>query len=416
MDIPKIFVMVGQSKNKIIGVTKMFRGIDFYEIDELLTEEERLIRNSVREFLEKEVVPVVVEAWHREEPINFREIGRNFGKIGMLGTFIPEEYGCPGMNYTSFGLICQEVERVDSALRSFVAVTSGLVMFPIWKYGSEEQKREYLPKLAKGEIIGCFGMTEPNVGSDPGSMETTARKEGNQWILNGSKTWISEAGIADVAIIWAKDVSDGKIKGFIVEKGIKGFKQSKITRKGSMRAGDVGELYLKDCKIPEENRLPKAVGLRTALSCLDQARFGISWGAIGAAMDCYETALNYSKNRKQFGAPIASYQLIQAKLVNMFTEITKGQLVAWRLGRLMDEGKATPEQISFAKRDNVRLARFCAKTAREILGANGISLDYSPIRHMANIESVYTYEGTDEIHTLILGRHITGIQAFKREL
>ncbi|MCS7119044.1 MAG: acyl-CoA dehydrogenase [Archaeoglobaceae archaeon] len=394
----------------------MFRGIDFYEIDELLTEEERLIRNSVREFLEKEVVPVVVEAWHREEPINFREIGRNFGKIGMLGTFIPEEYGCPGMNYTSFGLICQEVERVDSALRSFVAVTSGLVMFPIWKYGSEEQKREYLPKLAKGEIIGCFGMTEPNVGSDPGSMETTARKEGNQWILNGSKTWISEAGIADVAIIWAKDVSDGKIKGFIVEKGIKGFKQSKITRKGSMRAGDVGELYLKDCKIPEENRLPKAVGLRTALSCLDQARFGISWGAIGAAMDCYETALNYSKNRKQFGAPIASYQLIQAKLVNMFTEITKGQLVAWRLGRLMDEGKATPEQISFAKRDNVRLARFCAKTAREILGANGISLDYSPIRHMANIESVYTYEGTDEIHTLILGRHITGIQAFKREL
>ncbi|MEM0022221.1 MAG: acyl-CoA dehydrogenase [Archaeoglobaceae archaeon] len=394
----------------------MFRGIDFYNIDELLTEEERLVRNSVREFLEKEVAPLVAEAWHREEPIDFRKIGKKFGELGMLGSFIPEEYGCPGMNYTSFGLICQEVERVDSALRSFVAVTSGLVMFPIWKYGSEEQKKKYLPKLARGEIIGCFGMTEPNVGSDPASMETTARKDGDDWILNGTKTWISEAEIADIAIVWARDVSDGKIKGFVVERGTKGFKQSAITKKGSMRAGDVGELYLSDCRVPEENRLPNAVGLRTALSCLDQARFGISWGAIGAAMDCYETALNYAKNRKQFGAPIASYQLVQAKLVDMFTEITKGQLVAWRLGRLMDQGKATAEQISFAKRNNVRVARFCARTAREILGANGISLDYSPIRHMANIESVYTYEGTDDIHTLILGRLITGIQAFRREL
>ncbi|MEM1593010.1 MAG: acyl-CoA dehydrogenase [Archaeoglobaceae archaeon] len=394
----------------------MFRGIDFYNIDELLTEEERLVRNSVREFLEKEVAPLVAEAWHREEPLDFRKIGKKFGELGMLGSFIPEEYGCPGMNYTSFGLICQEVERVDSALRSFVAVTSGLVMFPIWKYGSEEQKKKYLPKLARGEIIGCFGMTEPNVGSDPASMETTARKDGDDWILNGTKTWISEAEIADIAIVWARDVSDGKIKGFVVERGTKGFKQSAITKKGSMRAGDVGELYLSDCRVPEENRLPNAVGLRTALSCLDQARFGISWGAIGAAMDCYETALNYAKNRKQFGAPIASYQLVQAKLVDMFTEITKGQLVAWRLGRLMDQGKATAEQISFAKRNNVRVARFCARTAREILGANGISLDYSPIRHMANIESVYTYEGTDDIHTLILGRLITGIQAFRREL
>ncbi|MEM3928010.1 MAG: acyl-CoA dehydrogenase [Archaeoglobaceae archaeon] len=394
----------------------MFRGVDFYNIDELLTEEERLVRNSVREFLEKEVAPLVAEAWHREEPIDFRKIGKKFGELGMLGSFIPEEYGCPGMNYTSFGLICQEVERVDSALRSFVAVTSGLVMFPIWKYGSEEQKKKYLPKLARGEIIGCFGMTEPNVGSDPASMETTARKDGDDWILNGTKTWISEAEIADIAIVWAKDVSDGKIKGFVVERGTKGFKQSAITKKGSMRAGDVGELYLSDCRVPEENRLPNAVGLRTALSCLDQARFGISWGAIGAAMDCYETALNYAKNRKQFGAPIASYQLVQAKLVDMFTEITKGQLVAWRLGRLMDQGKATAEQISFAKRNNVRVARFCARTAREILGANGISLDYSPIRHMANIESVYTYEGTDDIHTLILGRLITGIQASRREL
>uniref|UniRef100_A0A7J2TKL4 Acyl-CoA dehydrogenase n=1 Tax=Archaeoglobus fulgidus TaxID=2234 RepID=A0A7J2TKL4_ARCFL len=394
----------------------MFRGVDFYGIDELLTEEERLVRNSVREFLEKEIVPLVADAWHKEEPLNFREIGKKFGELGMLGSFIPEEYGCPGMNYTSFGLICQEVERVDSALRSFVAVTSGLVMYPIWKYGSEEQRRKYLPKLAKGEIIGCFGMTEPNVGSDPASMETNARREGDEWILNGTKTWISEAEIADIAIVWARDLGDGKIKGFIVERGTKGFKQSSITKKGSMRAGDVGELYLSDCRVPEENRLPNAIGLRSALSCLDQARFGIAWGAIGAAMDCYETALNYAKNRKQFGAPIASYQLIQAKLVDMLTEITKGQLVAWRLGRLMDEGRATPEQISFAKRNNVRVARFCARTAREILGANGISLDYSPIRHMANIESVYTYEGTDDIHTLILGRYITGIQAFRREL
>ncbi len=394
----------------------MFKGVDFYGIDELLTEEERLIRNSVREFLEKEIAPLVAEAWHKEEPLDFREIGKKFGELGMLGPFIPEEYGCPGMNYTSFGLICQEVERIDSALRSFVAVTSGLVMYPIWKFGSEEQKKKYLPKLAKGEIIGCFGMTEPNVGSDPASMETNARKEGDEWVLNGTKTWISEAEIADIAIVWARDLGDGRIKGFIVERGMKGFKQSAIRRKGSMRAGDVGELYLSDCRVPEDNRLPNAIGLRPALSCLDQARFGISWGAIGAAMDCYETALNYAKNRKQFGAPIASYQLIQAKLVDMLTEITKGQLVAWRLGKLMDEGKATPEQISFAKRNNVRVARFCARTAREILGANGISLDYSPIRHMANIESVYTYEGTDDIHTLILGRYITGIQAFRREL
>ncbi|MCS7121139.1 MAG: acyl-CoA dehydrogenase [Archaeoglobaceae archaeon] len=394
----------------------MFKSTDFYCIDELLTEEERLIRNSVREFLEKEVVQLISEAWHKEEPLNFREIGKKFGKIGMLGTFIPEEYECPGMNYTSFGIICQEVERVDSALRSFVAVTSGLVMYPIWKYGSEEQRKKYLPKLARGEIIGCFGMTEPDVGSDPASMRTSAKKSGDGWILNGTKTWISEADIADIAVVWARDVDDGRIKGFIVEKGMQGFKQAAIVKKGSMRAGGVGELYLSNCRVPEENRLPDAVGLRTALSCLDQARFGIAWGAIGAAIDCYETALNYAKERRQFGAPIAAYQLIQAKLVDMLAEITKGQLIAWRLGRLMDVGKATPEQISLAKRNNVRVARFCARTAREILGANGISLDYSPIRHMANIESVYTYEGTDDIHTLILGRYITGIQAFRREL
>lgn len=388
---------------------------DFYDVEELISDEDRLVKKSVREFLEKEIKPTVIDAWHEERPLDFKTIARKFGELGMLGTFIPEEYGCPGMNYTTFGIVCEEVERVDSALRSFVAVTSGLVMFPIWKYGSEEQKKEYLPKLAKGELIGCFGLTEPNVGSDPGSMETTARRDGNEWILNGTKTWISEAEIADVAVVWARDVEDRKIKGFIVERGTKGFKQSLIRKKGSMRAGDVGELYLSDCRVPEEKRLPNAIGLRAPLSCLDQARFGISWGALGAAIDCYETALNYAKNRKQFGVPIASFQLVQEKLVEMLIEITKGQLLSLRLSQLMNSGKATPEQISLAKKNNVRVARFCARTAREILGANGISLDYSPIRHMANIESVYTYEGTDDIHTLILGRAITGIDAFRRE-
>jgi len=389
---------------------------DFYAVEELLSEEDRLVKSSVRDFLEKEIKPLVVDAWHEEKPLNFREIAKKFGELGMLGTFIPEEYGCPGMSYTTFGIICEEVERVDSALRSFVAVTSGLVMYPIWAFGSEEQKKEYLPKLASGEIVGCFGLTEPNVGSDPGSMETTARREGDEWVINGTKTWISEAEIADIAIVWARDVEDRRVKGFIVERGTKGFKQALIRKKGSMRAGDVGELYLTDCRIPEENRLPNALGLRAPLSCLDQARFGISWGALGAAIDCFETALSYAKNRKQFGVPIASFQLVQEKLVEMLIEITKGQLLSFRLSQLMDTGKATPEQISMAKKNNVRVARFCARTAREILGANGISLDYSPIRHMANIESVYTYEGTDDIHTLILGRAITGIDAFRREL
>ncbi|MCQ4152636.1 MAG: acyl-CoA dehydrogenase [Archaeoglobi archaeon] len=391
------------------------RTSDFYDVEELLSDEDRLVKSSIREFLEKEIKPLVVDAWHEEKPLNFRQIARRFGELGMLGTFISEDYGCPGMSYTTFGIVCQEVERIDSALRSFVAVTSGLVMFPIWAYGSEEQKREFLPKLARGEIIGCFGLTEPNVGSDPASMEATARREGDVWVINGTKTWISEAEIADIAIVWARDVEDRKVKGFIVERGTKGFKQSLIRKKGSMRAGDVGELYLMDCRVPEENRLPNALGIRAPLSCLDQARYGISWGALGAAIDCYETALNYAKNRKQFGVPIASFQLVQEKLVEMLIEITKGQLLSFRLAQLMNAGKATPEQISMAKKNNVRVARFCARTAREILGANGISLDYSPIRHMANIESVYTYEGTDDIHTLILGRAITGIDAFRGE-
>lgn len=391
-----------------------FKGIDFFKIDEMLSKEEKLIRTSVREFLEKEIEHLVMEAFHKEEPLDFRKIGPMFGELGMLGTFLPEDYGCPGGNYVEFGLVCQEVERVDSALRSFVAVTSGLVMYPIWMFGTEEQKRKYLPKLSKGELIGCFGLTEPNHGSDPGSMETTAKKDGNFYVLNGTKTWITEADIADIAVVFAKDIDEGKIKGFIVEKGTKGFTQTKITKKGSMRAGGVGELSFMDLRIKEENLLPKASGLKSPLMCLNQARYGISWGALGVAMDCFETALNYTKQRIQFNRSIASYQLVQEKLVHMFMEISKGQLVSYRVGRLLDEGKAISEMISFAKKNNVKVARMCAQVARELLGANGISLDYSPIRHMANIESVYTYEGTDDIHTLILGRYLTGIEAFTR--
>ncbi len=389
--------------------------VDFYDTDSLLNSEDKIIRDSLRGFLEEKIKPMVKEAWHREKTLDFRYIAKSFGSMGILGAFIEEKYECPGASYTTYGIICHEVERIDSSLRSFIAVNTGLVMYPIWTFGSEEQKQKWLPPLAKGEIIGCYGLTEPDHGSDPASMKTTAEKRGNHWVLNGSKSWITEAGIADVAIVWAKDKNDGKIKGFIVERGTEGFYQTDILEKGSMRAGGVGELGFVNCVVPEENRLPEAVGLKAPLSCLDMARYGISWGAIGAATDCYETALTYALDRKQFGKPIASYQLVQSKLTNMITEITKGQLLCIRLGDLMNTNSAKPSQISMAKMNNVRVARYCARTAREILGANGISLDYSPIRHMANIESVYTYEGTDDMHTLIIGREITGIQAFRSE-
>ncbi|HEY82514.1 MAG TPA: acyl-CoA dehydrogenase [Dehalococcoidia bacterium] len=391
-----------------------FRGVDYYQIDALLSEEEKMTRNLVREFLEKEIEPLVMEAFHQEKPLKMEELAPRMGELGMIGAFIPEEYGCAGANYVTFGLMCQEVERVDSALRTFLAVESGLVMYPIWRFGSEEQKQKWLPLLARGEKIGCFGLTEPNRGSDVASMETVARKEADGWVLNGTKQWISEASIADFAVVWAQ--TEEGVRGFIVERGREGFSQTFQARKGSMRASDVGELAFSDCKLPNENMLPEAKGLRAPFSCLNQARYGIAWGAIGAAMDCYETALNYAKEREQFGAPIASYQLVQEKLVTMLIEITKAQLLAYRLGRLMDEEKASYPQISLAKKNNVAVARMCARTAREILGANGISLDYSPIRHMANIESVYTYEGTDDIHTLIIGRDITGIPAFRGTL
>ena len=387
-----------------------FRGVDYYDIDSLLTAEEKMTRQTVRDFMEAKVKPYVAEAFNDERPLDMDKLAPKMGELGIIGSFIPREYGAAGSSYTEFGLICQEVERVDSALRSFIAVSSGLVMYPIWKYGSDAQRSKWLPLLAGGKKIGCFGLTEPNVGSDVASLETTAKKQGGNWVINGAKQWISEASIADVAVVWAK-TADG-IRGFLLERGLKGFEQKVREKKGSMRAGDVGELYFSDCIVSGDDLLPGSAGLKSPLSCLSQARYGISWGALGAAMDCYEAALVYARERKQFGSPIASYQLVQEKLVNMLIEITKGQLVSYQLGRLMDLGTARPAQISLAKKNNVNVARYCARTARELLGAGGISLENSPIRHMANIESVYTYEGTDDMHTLIIGSDITGLPAF----
>ena len=389
-----------------------FQGVDFYDIDELLSNEEKMTRNLVREFLEKEVAPLVTDAFHQEKPVNMEKLAPRMGELGMIGAFIPEEYGGAGTSYVTFGLMCQEAERIDSAVRGFIGVQSGLVMYPIWRFGSEAQKQKWLPAVARGKKIGCFGLTEPNRGSDVASMETVAKKNTDGWVINGTKQWISDASIADFAVVWAQ--TDEGVKGFIVERGTAGFSQSFQNRKGSMRAGDIGELAFSDCRVPEENRLPNAKGLGSTFSCLNQARYGIAWGAIGIAMDCYETALNYTREREQFGAPIASYQLVQEKLVTMLIEITRGQLLNYRLGRLMDEGKARYAQISLAKKNNVAAARLCSRTARELLGANGISLDYPLIRHMANVESIYTYQGTDDIHTLILGYDITGIPAFRR--
>jgi glutaryl-CoA dehydrogenase len=391
-----------------------FKGVDYYNIDELLSDEEKMTRNLVREFLEKEVEPLVADAFHQEKPLNMKEIAPKMGKLGIISACIPREYGGEGANYVTFGLICQEVERVDSALRSFIAVQYGLVGYAILRFGSEEQKQKWLPLIARGEKIGCFGLTEPNRGSDVSAMETVAKKDADGWVINGTKQWITESSIADVAVVWAR--TDEGVRGFLVEPGTEGFSRAFQSRKGSMRASDVGELGFSDCRVPFANKLPNVKGLSAPLSCLSQARYGISWGAIGVAMDCYEVALNYAKEREQFGASIASYQMVQEKLVNMLIEITKGQLLVYRLGRLMDEGKASYAHISMAKKNNVAVARMCARTAREILGANGISLDFSPIRHVANIESVYTYEGTDDIHTLILGQDITGISAFRRAL
>lgn len=391
-----------------------FKGVDYYGIEELLSDEEKMFRDAARSFLEKEVEPLVVNAFHKEEPLNMEELAPKMGQLGMIGPQIPREYGGGGANHIQEGLLCQEVERVDGALRSFVEVQSGLVMYPIWQFGTEEQKRKWLPQMASGKIIGCFGLTEPNRGSDVASMETVAKKSGNVWILNGAKEWISEASTADFALVYAR--TEEGVKCFLIPRGTEGFTQAFTDKKGAMRVGDVGTLAFNDVKVPEEDVLPGSTRVKHVFACLNQARYGISWGAIGAAMSCYEAALNYAKQREQFGAPIAAYQLVQRDLVNMLIEITKAQLLSYRLGRLLDEGKAKHQQISLAKKNNVEMARMCARTARSLLGANGCSYDYPPIRHMGNIEAVYTYQGTDFIHTLILGQDITGIQAFTRKL
>jgi glutaryl-CoA dehydrogenase len=381
---------------------------DYFNLEELLTEEQRLVRNTVRRFVDEEVLPIIKEAF---EAGHFpTELIPKMAKLGLFGATL-KEYGGAGIDAISYGLAMQELERGDSGVRSFCSVQNGLVIYPIYMFGSPEQKERWLPKLIRGEAIGCFGLTEPAHGSDPGSMETTARKDGNFYILNGVKSWITNANLAHIAIVWAK--LDGVVRGFIVERGVAGFSTGKIEHKLSMRASDTGELYLDNCRIPAENMLPLAEGLKAALMCLNQARYGIAWGAVGAACACYEEALTYAKERIQFGKPIASFQLVQQKLVEMLTEITKAQLLCYRLGQLMAAGRCRHTQISLAKRNNVAMALRVAHLARDILGANGITLDYQAIRHLVNLETVYTYEGTHDIHTLIVGHDITGIEAFR---
>ncbi len=387
---------------------KRFPGVDFVEVDSLLSEDERLVRDSVRQFVDDMVKPIIEEC-HRDGRTPL-ELVPEMAKLGLFGSTI-KEYDLPGLGNVAYGLIMQELERGDSGLRSFVSVQSSLVMYPIYAFGSQEQKDRWIPALGSGEAIGCFGLTEPDFGSNPGSMRTTARRDGDEWVLNGSKQWITNGTLAAVAVVWAR--TDDGIRGFLVEKGTPGFTSSNQHGKFSLRASTTSELGFHDCRIPAANMLPKTVGLKNALMCLNQARYGIAWGGLGAAMECYHTALEYAKERIQWnGQPIACHQLVQDKLVWMVSEITKGQLLAFQLAQLKDAGKLKHQHISLGKRNNVWVARECARLAREVLGANGIVDDYPVIRHMLNIESVYTYEGTHDIHNLIIGEAITGIQAF----
>jgi glutaryl-CoA dehydrogenase len=382
---------------------------DFYQIDDLLTEEHILIRNSVRDWVKRELSPIIEEyAQKAEFP---HHIIKGLGEIGAFGPQLPAEYGCGGMDYITYGLIMQELERCDSGIRSTASVQGSLVMYPIYKFGSEEQKRKYLPKLAKGELMGCFGLTEPDHGSNPGGMITNFKDMGDHVVLNGAKMWISNSPFADIAVVWAKN-EEGKVKGLIVERGMEGFTTPETHGKWSLRASATGELVFDNVKVPKENILPGVEGLKGPLTCLNSARYGISWGAVGAAMDCYDSALRYSKQRVQFGRPIAGFQLQQKKLAEMITEITKAQLLCWRLGNLMNDGKATPAQISMAKRNNVQIAIETAREARQIHGAMGITGEYPIMRHSMNLESVLTYEGTHDVHLLILGMEITGENAF----
>jgi glutaryl-CoA dehydrogenase len=381
---------------------------DFLDVGSLLSEEERLIRDTVRDFVRSRVLPGIA-GWF-EEGVFPTEMAREIGELGLLGMHL-QGYGCAGTNAVSYGLACLELEAGDSGFRSFVSVQGSLAMFPIWKYGSEEQKQEWLPRMARGEVIGCFGLSEPDFGSDPAGMRTTARRRGSDWVLNGTKLWITNGGIADVALIWAR--AESGVRGFIVPTDTRGFTTRDIHRKMSLRAAVTSELILEDVVLPENAELPSAIGMRGPLSCLNEARYGIVWGALGAARACYESALEYSKTRVQFGKPIAAFQLTQRKLVEMLVEINKGTLLAHHLGRMKDQGRIAPQQVSVGKLNNVRAALEIAREARSILGANGITLEYPVIRHMNNLESVFTYEGTHEIHTLAIGEAITGLAAYR---
>jgi len=388
----------------------LFQSPDYYLLDDLLSEEHKLVRDAARAWVKKEVSPIIEDYAQRAEfP---KQIVKGLGEIGGFGPYIPVEYGGAGLDQISYGLIMQEIERGDSGVRSTSSVQSSLVMYPIWKYGNEEQRMKYLPKLATGEMIGCFGLTEPNYGSDPGSMISNYKDMGDHYLLNGAKMWISNAPFADIAVVWAKN-EEGRIHGLIVERGMEGFSTPETHNKWSLRASATGELIFDNVKVPKENLLPNKSGLGAPLGCLDSARYGIAWGAIGAAMDCYDTALRYSKERIQFDKPIGATQLQQKKLAEMITEITKAQLLTWRLGVLRNEGRATTAQISMAKRNNVDMALTIARDARQMLGGMGITGEYSIMRHMMNLESVVTYEGTHDIHLLITGMDVTGFPAFK---
>ena len=388
----------------------LFQSPDYYLLDDLLSEEHKLVRDAARAWVKKEVSPIIEDYAQRAEfP---KQIVKGLGEIGGFGPYIPVEYGGAGLDQISYGLIMQEIERGDSGVRSTSSVQSSLVMYPIWKYGNEAQRMKYLPKLATGEMIGCFGLTEPNYGSDPGSMISNYKDMGDHYLLNGAKMWISNSPFADIAVVWAKN-EEGRIHGLIVERGMEGFTTPETHNKWSLRASATGELIFDNVKVPKENLLPNKSGLGAPLGCLDSARYGIAWGAIGAAMDCYDTALRYSKERIQFDKPIGATQLQQKKLAEMITEITKAQLLTWRLGVLRNEGRATTAQISMAKRNNVDMALTIARDARQILGGMGITGEYSIMRHMMNLESVVTYEGTHDIHLLITGMDITGLSAFK---
>lgn len=386
-----------------------FQGVDYFNLDSLLSEEEILVRNTVREFVDDQIIPIIEK--HNREGSFPLHLVKAMAEIGLFGPTLPAKYGCAELNNVAYGLMMQELERGDSGVRSFASVQSGLVMYPIYAFGSEEQKDFWLPKLAAGEKIGCFGLTEPDFGSNPGGMITRAEKKDGGYVLNGAKMWITNGTIADVAVVWAK--LDGVIKGFLVEKGTKGFSAPEMHGKHSLRASVTSELVFQDCWIPESNLLPKSDGLKSPLMCLSQARYGIAWGAIGAAMACYDSSLQYAKSRIQFGKPIAGFQLTQEKLVHMITEITKAQMMCLQLGRLKDQNKVKFTHISMAKRNNVYHALEIARMAREIHGANGILDEYPIMRHAANLESVKTYEGTHEMHTLIIGEDITGLAAFE---